>query len=128
MGTEAVGKGEICKPKRIRVILLGAFSKSVPYPEATLHARQFGGKGGIHPTSGKKPTTVDEHFVNGSLSLSLPLYLSFPFFTLSALSSQGRTTVASLRSFKAVAILRGSVEEREDEGGEDPTFPARPVT
>jgi hypothetical protein len=39
MGTEAVGKGEICKPKRIRVILLGAFSKSVPYPEATLHAR-----------------------------------------------------------------------------------------
>lgn len=29
------------------------------------------GEGGIHPTSGKKPTTVDEHFVNGSLSLSL---------------------------------------------------------
>lgn len=31
-GDGTVGKGEICKPKRIRVILLDAFSKNPPYP------------------------------------------------------------------------------------------------
>lgn len=37
------------------------------------------GEGGIHPTSGKKPTTVDEHFVNGSLSFAL--FSRLPLFT-----------------------------------------------
>lgn len=73
MGTEAVGKGEICKPKRIRVILLGAFSKSVPEPPSALASavRLREGRAEYTPHPEKKPTTVDEHFVNGALSLSL---------------------------------------------------------
>lgn len=68
-----VGKGEICKPKRIRVILLRAFSKSTPSPFLARlgGSATEGEEDGIHPTSGKKPTTVDEHSVNGSPSLFL---------------------------------------------------------
>lgn len=61
---------------------LRVLEKPPSLPLSSRSLQWFGyGEGGIHPTSGKKPTTVDEHFVNGSFSLFL--------FAFSACHSSG---------------------------------------
>lgn len=63
------GEGQICKPKRIKVILLDAFSKN-PLSLAESPWRREGGRG--VRASRKGPKTVDEHFANGSVSFLPP--------------------------------------------------------
>lgn len=60
------GEGQICKPKRIKVILLDAFSKN-PLSLAESPQKREGVR-----ASRKGPKTVDEHFANGSVSFLPP--------------------------------------------------------
>lgn len=62
------GEGQICKPKRIKVILLDAFSKN---PLSLAESPWRRERGGVR-ASRKGPKTVDEHFANGSVSFLPP--------------------------------------------------------